>query len=279
MHKSPHENQWFWAGLRRAGAPYQLPDDEQEIHPRDWQHYMLRSLLRGNYIAPIAHPAHILDVGCETGRWLVEMAQEFPEAELVGVDLTLSPQDKALFPSNCHFRAGNVLNRLPFADASFDFVHQRFQFFAIPQLRWPQQVDELARVTRRSGWVELTEVNPSYQQAGPATEYVLDFLVRVMLAQGLDPVISQHIGPLLSKAGLKRVGISTQLVPVGNWGGRLGDMAIKNILTIVQEMKPLVVAQMQIASEDFDYLVEQMRREVEQYHTTFTFHIAYGQSP
>jgi len=76
---------------------------------------------------------------------------------------------------------------------------------------------------------------------------------------------------------LKRVGISTQLMPVGNWGGQLGDIAVRNMMAIVQAMKPLIVAQMQTAPEDFDHLIRQMRKEVEQYHTTFTFHIAYGQ--
>jgi ubiquinone/menaquinone biosynthesis C-methylase UbiE len=276
MHRSAHEDQWFGDWPRSAGTPYLLPNAEQEIHPLDRQHYMLHALLKGNYMAPIASPMRILDVGCGTGRWLAEMAREFPRAELIGVDSMLSQQDETLFPPNCHFQAGDALNGLPFADASFDFVYQRFLIFAIPQLQWQQQVDELVRVTRRSGWVELTEVNPTYQQTGPVTERVLDLVVQTMLAQGLEPAISQRIDTLLSKAGLKRVGISTQLIPVGNWGGQLGGIAVRNILSIVHEMKPFVVALMQTAPEDFDHLIEQMRKEVEQYHTTLAFHIAYG---
>ena len=112
---------------------------------------------------------------------------------------------------------------------------------------------------------------------GPATERVLHLIVQAALQTGLDPTISQRMGTLSGTAGLKRVGTSTQLVPAGNWGGQPGTIAIANILAIVQGMKPLVVAQTQTAPDEFERLTMQMVEEVEQYRTTFTFHIAYGQ--
>ncbi len=208
---------------------------------------------------------------------MIEMAQEFPQAKLNGIDFKRPEGAAALFPHNSHFHAGNVLNGLPFEDSFFDFVHQRFFIFAIPQIRWQQLVNELVRVTRRGGWVELIEVNPTFQHMGPETAHVLHLVVQAAQQLGLDPAISQHIGTLLSTAGLKRVGTSTQLVPLGNWGGQLGTMAIADMLSIMQEMKPLIVAQTQTTPEEFDNLTMQMTEEVEEYRTTFTFHIAYGQ--
>jgi ubiquinone/menaquinone biosynthesis C-methylase UbiE len=256
-----------------------LPNFNREIDHLDLQHYMLRYLLKGNYIAPIAKPAHILDVGCGTGRWIVEMAQEFPLAEFNGIDLTLPVEGAPLFPRNSHFLVGNVLHELPFEDNFFDFVHQRLLIFAIPRLRWQQLVNEMVRVTRRGGWVEIIEVNPVFQHIGPITEYILQLVIQTAFQLGLDPAVSQHIGTLLGTAGLKRVGTSTQLVPVGNWGGQLGTMAIADILAIAQGMKTPVVAQNHTTPEEFDRLTLQMVEEVEEYHTTFTFHIAYGQRP
>ncbi len=57
-----------------ADAPYMLPRDDQEINRLDFQHYRLRYALRSNYAAPIGRPRSILDVGCGTGRWALEMA-------------------------------------------------------------------------------------------------------------------------------------------------------------------------------------------------------------
>ncbi|MEO8972212.1 MAG: methyltransferase domain-containing protein [Ktedonobacteraceae bacterium] len=276
MQAASHDNQWSDMRGHATDVPYMLPSVEQDIDRLDLQHYMLRYLLKGNYIAPIAKPAYILDVGCGTSRWITEMAQEFPQAELNGIDLKY-PEVQAPFPHNCHFHAGNVLNALPFEDSFFDFVHQRLLIFAIPQLRWQELVNELVRVTRRGGWVELIEVNPFFQHIGPATERIIHLVEQTALNIGLDPSISHHIGTLLSTAGLKRVGTSTQLVPLGNWGGQLGTMAMADILAVAQGMKLLVVTHTQTAPEEFDRLTMQMTEEVEEYRTTFTFHIAYGQ--
>ena len=272
MHTAHEHDQ---AGNRRHVS--MLPGSRQEIDRLDLQHYLLRYVLKGNYLAPIAQPARILDVGCGTGCWISEMALEFPQAELVGVDLTRPDQEATIFPPNCHFQTGNVLEGLPFEDNSFDYVHQRLLLFAIPHPGWPRLVNELARVTRRGGWVELIEVNPIFQHMGPATERVIDLIVQATHQRGLDPAISERIGSLLNTAGLKRVGTSTQLIPVGPWSGQLGTMAAEDIRDNVQAMKPLVMLQTQIASEEFDRLAQQVEQEVEQYHTTFTFHIAYGQ--
>ncbi|MHB8596360.1 MAG: class I SAM-dependent methyltransferase [Ktedonobacteraceae bacterium] len=277
MQAASRDDQWSGNRGHIPDVPYMLPNFNQEIDPLDLQHYMIRYLLKGNYIAPIAKPAHILDVGCGTGRWMIEMAQEFSQAKLNGIDLKHPEGEATLFPHNSHFHAGNILNGLPFEESFFDFVHQRFFIFAIPQMQWQQLVNELVRVTRRGGWVELIEVNPTFQHMGPATERVLRLVVQSAQQLGLDPTISQRIGTLLSTAGLKRVGTSTQLVPVGNWGGQLGTMAIADMLAIVQGMKPPVVAQTQTTPEEFDRLTIQMAEEVEEYRTTFTFHIAYGQ--
>src|SRR6476660_204948 len=76
----------FFGGRRHVvGVPYTLPKDDQEINRLDFQHYMLRYALRGNYAAPIGQTLSILDVGTGSGRWAVEMAQLFPNANVVGL--------------------------------------------------------------------------------------------------------------------------------------------------------------------------------------------------
>ncbi|HLI07355.1 MAG TPA: methyltransferase domain-containing protein [Ktedonobacteraceae bacterium] len=259
-----------------SGVSYILPNDDQKINRLDLQHYLLRYMLKGNYLAPIVQPAHILDSGCGTGRWLVEMAEEFPQAELIGVDRTLPEPGKVAFPPNCHFQVGNTLNGLPFEDGAFDFVHQRLLLFTIPQAYWQQVVNELARVIRRGGWVELIEVNPFFQQMGPATTRIVDLITQAATQHGLDMGVSQRLGSLLSNAGLKRVGTSTQIVPLGHWGGQLGTLALEDIEAIAQALKPLILAQSGISSGEFEHLATRMFNEVEEFHTIFTFHVAYG---
>jgi ubiquinone/menaquinone biosynthesis C-methylase UbiE len=96
------------------------------------------------------------DVGCGTGRWVIEMARTFPGAQVVGLDIE-PPQSGQILPPNARFVQANLLDGLPFADRSFDFTHQRLMVLAIPAAHWSAVVGELVRVTHPGGWVELLE--------------------------------------------------------------------------------------------------------------------------
>jgi 2-polyprenyl-3-methyl-5-hydroxy-6-metoxy-1,4-benzoquinol methylase len=77
-----------------------LPPDSQRNRPRlkqyqveqerlDLHHLIYLMLLRGlHYLAPIDKPNRILDVGTGTGIWAQEMAELFPDAEVIGTDLS-----------------------------------------------------------------------------------------------------------------------------------------------------------------------------------------------
>src|SRR5258708_9983426 len=121
----------------RTDAPYALPKDLQEMHRLDFQHFILRQALRGNYLSPLEDPLAILDVGCGTGRWCYEMAQAFPRAHVIGCDLVEPTTD---LEKNYQFVQGDVLKHLPFSAQTFDLVHQRLLFLAIPTRSWPDEV-------------------------------------------------------------------------------------------------------------------------------------------
>lgn len=80
------------------GIPYTLPSDSEEINRLDFQHYMLRYALSGNYAAPLREPREILDVACGMGRWCIGMAALFPQANVVGIDITPPPRRERRAP-------------------------------------------------------------------------------------------------------------------------------------------------------------------------------------
>jgi len=58
------------------------------------------------------------------GRWVVDVAQEFPTAHVLGIDI--SPVTRINAPNNCEFQLGNINHDLAKFDAgSFDLVHSR----------------------------------------------------------------------------------------------------------------------------------------------------------
>ena len=104
---------------------YPLPNDNEEIIRLDKLHYLFRCILRRNIVAPInPNLTAILDVGTGSGRWVVEVADQFPEAKVIGMDL--SPANPLYeLSENCEFIVGDATEGLQFDDNSLDLVHSR----------------------------------------------------------------------------------------------------------------------------------------------------------
>ncbi|WP_052890807.1 class I SAM-dependent methyltransferase [Thermogemmatispora carboxidivorans] len=263
--------------------PYLLPKDLGEVNRLDFQHYILRAVLRGNYLAPIQQPRRILDVGCGTGQWAFELAQQFPQAQVVGLDLE---QVKAATspPPNYRFVQGDILQGLPFDDNSFDFVHQRLLIAAIPQPAWPGAVQELARVTSPGGWVELVELSTHISNltpSGPANEYLASLTGQLAALRGLDSegIVTRSLDRYLEQAGLVKVQRHPIRVPLGEWGGRIGSLLALDFRTMWTAISTPLAARFQIPEQDVLQLIDQACREWDELHSSCSFTVAYGQKP
>jgi SAM-dependent methyltransferase len=258
--------------------PYLLPKDLKEINRLDFQHYVLRALLKGNYVAPIEHPRQILDVGCGTGQWAYEMAREYPQALVVGLDLE-EAKNPVSAPDNYRFVQGDVLKGLPFADNTFDFVHQRFLITAIPLTAWSEVVKELARVTAPGGWVELVEGSTAIAPMGPVTQRLKGLVDQLAALRGLDigGAVVESLESCLREAGLVRVQQRVIDVPLGEWGGRVGALSMLNFREVWTALSGAAAARFQIPPEEWAAMIEVMVQECNEYRTQGRGVVAYGQ--
>ena len=98
------------------------------------------------------------------------MAQEFPKSKFYGIDI--SPEFLKTFAPNVTFTEGNILDGLPYPDATFDFVFSRALVAAFTVEQWHNvYIPELLRVTKPGGWIEFFDVSfdkftgsPSYER-------------------------------------------------------------------------------------------------------------------
>lgn len=272
----------FWLGGRRyvADAPYILPKDLGEINRLDFQHYMLRSFLHANFLAPVTQPRDILDVGSGTGRWAIQLAQQFPQANIVSLDIEAPTERQSALletqPENCVFIEGNVLKGLPFPNASFDFVHQRLLMGAIPGPAWPDVARELARVTRPGGWVELVEAAPVPSET-PGLSQLHAWMRAATQMRGLDITIGNRIGDLLWQAGLQHVVHQELPIPIGQYGGRLGAMAETQYDALFQTFRPILVARGMTDAATFDRVMSEAHHEIATHRFISPYYVAYGQ--
>jgi len=262
----------------RKDVPYILPTDADEIDRLDFQHLIIRAALKSNYVAPINMPARILDVGCGSGQWSFDMCTQFPQSQVIGIDL--EPGTKTP-PDNFMFTQANIINGLPFEANSFDFVHQRFLLTALPLNIWPQTLNEMARVTVPGGWVELIEGSEDIKPLGPAMQRMLTFLGRFAEARGLNTTgnLPRFLDSMLAQAGLEQVTMKTFDVPLGPWGGQIGDMMSTNLYNALKGMGAAIPALLGVPATDIEEILSHLRDEWEQDHATYKYYIAYAQKP
>jgi ubiquinone/menaquinone biosynthesis C-methylase UbiE len=101
--------------------------------------------------------ADILDAGCGTGEITQRLARMYPHARVHGVDvidahLATARASCAEFGSRVRFDNRSIFD-LGLADGQFDLTVCRHVLQAIP--RADRAIAELARVTRRGGWLHL----------------------------------------------------------------------------------------------------------------------------
>jgi SAM-dependent methyltransferase len=266
-----------------ADSPYALPKDLGETNRLNFQHFLLRQLNQGNFRAPLQAPLDILDVGCGSGRWVIEMAAQFPNANVFGLD-RVAPDQLALGygldqrPANAVFVAGDILQGNVFPDASFDYVHMRLLYSAIPAVRWSFVIGELVRMTRPGGWVEWVEggLPPA---GGPAMNMLHNLTIEGGNKVGLDMTVGSRIGAYLQSAGLVNVQAQEMPVPLGVQGGRIGRMMALDLYEILKAGRGLSVARGLVSAEDYDRALQAWPQEVDARQSTFSFYRAIGQKP
>jgi ubiquinone/menaquinone biosynthesis C-methylase UbiE len=259
--QADHRFRLFGGRRHLAALPYPLPKDMGEINRLDFQHYLLRAGAGGNFLAPVQQANDILDVGSGSGRWAMEVAAAFPMARVIGMDLVPPAVDEAAIlgngldqrPPNYSFAPGNILEGLPFPDASFDFVHQRLLITAIPKDRWPSVIQELVRVTRPGGWVELAECGVP-EDGGSGFMGLWSTWIKFLITRGVDFTIGHTIGQMLGNGGLTNVGQRVLDYPMGNWGGRIGRASATDCLAVGKALRAGVVAASICSEAQYDRL-------------------------
>ncbi|KAF9225466.1 hypothetical protein BS17DRAFT_778631 [Gyrodon lividus] len=111
---------------------------------------------------PDGPPKRSLDLGCGGGTWIIEAAKEWPDCHFVGFDLVDVQVPLSLLGPDIANRItwvhGNFLTtKLPFDDDEFDHVHMHSLGRGIPENKWGVLFEEVNRVLRPGGVVEVLE--------------------------------------------------------------------------------------------------------------------------
>lgn len=264
---------------------FPVPVEAEVVSRSDFLHVMLRAALGANYLAPITTPSYMLDIGCGSGRWVREMAGEFPGARVVGLD-TASPDESnpatsGVFaasnarPRSYAFVQHNALEPLAFAPNSFDLTHMRHMTRDLPVAAWPRVVGEMARVTTFGGWVELAE-GDLVHNGGPALEAMQRWALQAWQQHGLDPRVSSKLGDLLHKLSLTDIHMRTVDLPIGPHGGRFGELMGADLMARIEGLRAQIIAARIASPEAFAQAQSAIRHEMQRGEYVQPFHLVCG---
>lgn len=118
------------------------------------------------YLSSDRQPKRVLDIGCGDGQWILHMAQKWPEAEFIGMDLVPIQMPVKFLEKDIQKRiswvVGNALQGLPFPDQCFDLIHIRFLNYGIPKQKWPALLEDVNRVLSPAGELCILETDINF---------------------------------------------------------------------------------------------------------------------
>ncbi|KAF4339727.1 hypothetical protein FBEOM_6377 [Fusarium beomiforme] len=134
---------------------YALPNDDIENERLDLQHHLfLLTFEERLHAAPLPKTLkRAFDAGCGTGIWAIEFADEHPECEVIGVDL--SPIQPSAIPPNASFYVDDLEESWDYS-TKFDFVFARFLTGSIQD--WPKFFSESFKNLNPGGRIELIDI-------------------------------------------------------------------------------------------------------------------------
>ncbi|RUS28139.1 hypothetical protein BC938DRAFT_482270 [Jimgerdemannia flammicorona] len=221
----------------------------------------------------------VLDVGCGTGVWCVEMATEFQESSFIGTDITEVFAATPLVPSNCSFIQADTQKGLPFEENTFDFVFMRAQTLCYPEKIWPDVIKELARVAKVNGMVEIFDTTVTVRDGGPSfTTLINEWLATALRMRDIDTTVIARLEPMFVSAGIGPVThLSTQW-PLG-WdptNTQYTKMSKENVLSLLQGIKPQILAALGIADKEYTKHFDNVELEFGEYKPHFDLEFYYG---
>ncbi|RUP47747.1 hypothetical protein BC936DRAFT_145380 [Jimgerdemannia flammicorona] len=159
-----------------------------------------------------------------------------------------------VMPQNCFFEVADATKLpLPYNDNEFDFVFMRSFANVLTTENWPKVLQELVRITKEGGYVQVVDVNFDFKCLGPNTDILVRALQKAMRLRGLNPTVATKLPAMLAQAGLINVHDEMYSAPVGKFDGtKLGMLVKENWAHSVKAYSPLLIKTRVMSEKDIN---------------------------
>jgi len=217
----------------------------------------------------------VLDVGCGTGGWLIELAQAYPTCRLlVGVDAShtfieyaRAQAEAAHVSDRVEFHVADALRMLEFPTRFFDLVNHRAGVSWLRTWDWPKLLYEYQRVCRPRGVVRITEPEWPIAQSSPALMRLTELAAQAFYQAGyyFTPTrdgITSSLANLMERHGLHQVRTRAHTLEYRAGTPEWQSLYEHNKLGF-RTLLPFLRKWMQVP-EDYEEIYQQMLQEMQQ---------------
>ncbi|KAF8587804.1 S-adenosyl-L-methionine-dependent methyltransferase [Ramaria rubella] len=191
-----------------SNPTYLLPaanDTPRELQRLDDMHSGIMDYLEGALsFAPLKEsaPTAILELGCGSGAWAIQAAEQFPDAKVLAVDLNPLPLRPTPLPSNLKFLAHDLTKPFALEPEMFEIVHARMVFIYLPN--WEDVLRRTMQLVKPGGWLLLEDLETTITGSGldPDRTAFLEALNGHWRREGLDPFVAVKLETQLKASNL-----------------------------------------------------------------------------
>ncbi|KAG8353235.1 hypothetical protein FVEN_g8836 [Fusarium venenatum] len=277
----------------RGNAEYWTPNDEHHRESMDIGHHLLSLSLEGKlYLAPLKDDIQtVLDVGTGTGIWAIDFADEYPNAEVTGTDI--SPIQPDWIPPNLKFEIEDCTQEWTFQPGIFDYIYMRYLYGSISD--WNALFREAYRACKPGGWVESYEASPrmesddgSVTEGCAINEWGKFFIEGGRKLNRTFEIIDKDLQQKgMEEAGFVDVQVWDFKAPIGSWpkDPRLKEIGQFAEAALEQDYEGYVMymANMVLgwSRDDVVLYCAQLRKEVRsgKFHPFYRQRVVYGRKP
>ena len=216
----------------------------------------------------------ILDIGCGSGGWILDVAKKYPEKHVTGIDVSERmiefniAQARSQGISNAAFTVANALKPLEYPDNSFDLVNARLIFGFMSNNAWPTLLQEAFRILRPGGVVRLTEgetpisTAPAYQELNALVVEAMKKSGQSFSPDGRYTTITPVLHRFLQDAGFLHI---QEMAYVINFsaGMEAHDAWYKTLKVAFQLFQPFLLKWEVTTQEKVKQLYQQMGEEMQ----------------
>ncbi|KAH6885243.1 S-adenosyl-L-methionine-dependent methyltransferase [Thelonectria olida] len=266
------------------------PNDDSEALRMSLQHQLFQLCLDGGLVdakLPLdnhtpENPLQVLDVGTGSGIWACDMAQKYPQVNILGVDLTsaLLPSD---VPTNVTFEIADVND--PWPPRAYDFIHMR-NLVGGGVRDWKALLSKAFDHLKPGGQLEFTEIRPRFFDVDPeqadlpglladqqpeigssCLEYEMAY-ASMCMKMGLDFDPVPRVPGYLTDVGAESIRERVDWLPVKSWGNdpisrEKGDILARMIECGLENWTLMLFGTCGWEEKDTRALLDRVKQEVQ----------------